>query len=133
MIFLHRLLRRIVPWSCLPAEGYWDALRSFDFPVGELMSIPEFMQKAEFRAKVSKVARSKIDVELERGKKSKSDVVAKTVMGESFNPFIDQGRQCLKNVAIEITRHPTFKQDLVVGLACFDFFCSVQVVENCCC
>ena len=81
--FLHRLLRRIVS-RCLPAEWDWDALRSFDFAVSELLGILEFMQKTEFRAKVLKVAGSNIDVERERGKKGKSDAVAKTVMGESL-------------------------------------------------
>ena len=119
--FLHRLLRKIVSRSCLPAEWDWDALRSFDFAVSELLGIPEFMQKTEFRAKVLKVAKSKIDVERERGKKGKSDVVAKTVMGESFNPFIDQGRQYIKIVAKELMKHLTFKSDLVIGLACFDY------------
>ena len=119
--FLHRLLRRIVPRSCLPSEWDWDALRLFDCAVGELLSIPEFIQKTEFRAKVLKAARSKIDVEHERGKKAKSDALAKTVMGESFNPFIDQGRQYIKEVAKEILRHLTFKSDLVIGLACFDY------------
>ena len=119
--FLHRLLGRIVARSCLPAEWDWDALRSFEFVVGELLGIPDFMQNTEFRAKVLKVATSKIDVERERGKKAKSVAVAKTVMGESFNPFIDQGRQYIKYVAKELMRHPTFKSDLVIGLACFDF------------
>ena len=119
--FWHRLLRRIVSRNCLPAEWDWDALRSFDFAVGELLGIPEFMQKTEFRAKVLEVSRSKIDVERERGKKGKSDVVAKTVIGESFNPFIDQGRQYIKYVAKELMRHPTFKSDLVVGLASFNY------------
>ena len=118
---LHRLLRRIVSRSCLPAEWDWDALRSFDFAVSEILGIPEFMQKTEFRAKVLRVARSKIDVERERGKKGKSDAIAKAVMGESFNPFIDQGRQYIKYVAKELIRHPTFKSDLVIGLACFDY------------
>ena len=107
--------------SCLPDEWDWDALRSFDFAVGELLSIPEFMQKTEFWAKVLKVARSKILVERERGKKSKSVAVAKAVMGESFNHFIDQGRQYIKYVAKELLRHTTFKSDLVVGLASFDY------------
>ena len=89
--------------------------------MSELLGIYEFMQKTEFRAKVLKVAKSKIDVEHERGKKGKSDVVAKTVMGESFNPFIDQGRQYIKCVAEELMKHPTFKSDLVIGLACFDY------------
>ena len=119
--FLHRLLRRIVSRSCLPAEWDWDALRSFDFAVSELLGIPEFMQTTEFRAKVLKVARSKIDVERERGKKGKSDAVAKTVMGESFNPFIDQGRQYIKYVVKELMKHTTFKSDLVVGLASFAY------------
>ena len=107
--------------SCLPAEWDWDELQSFDFAVGELLGIPEFMQKTEFRAKILKVAKSKIDVERDRGKKGMSDVVAKMVMGESFNPFIDQGRQYIKYVAIELMKHPTFKSDLVVGLASFDY------------
>ena len=119
--FLHRLLRRVVSRGCLPSEWDWDALRSFDFSVGELLSIPEFMRKTEFRSKVLKVAKSKIDVERERGKKAKSDSVAKTVMGESFNPFIDQGRQYVKYVVKELVRHPAFKSDLVIGLACFDY------------
>ena len=119
--FLHRLLRRIVSRSFLPAEWDWDALRSFEFAVSELLGIPGFMQKTEFRAKVLKVARSKIDVERERGKKGKSNAIAKTVMAESFNRFIDQGRQYIKYVAKELMRHPTFKSDLVIGLAFFDY------------
>ena len=119
--FLHRLLRRVVSRDCLPSEWDWDALRSFDFSVGELLGIPEFMRQTEFRSKVLKVAKSKIDVELERGKKSRSDTVAKTVMGESFNPFIDQGRQYVKYVAKELVKHPAFKSDLVVGLARFHY------------
>ena len=42
-------------------------------------------------------------------------------MGESFNPFIDQGRQYIKYVAKELVKRPTFKSDLVIGLACFDY------------
>ena len=119
--FLHRLLRRIVSRSCLLSEWDWDALRSFDFAVSELLGIPEFMQKTDFRSKVLKVAKSKIDVERERGKKARSDSVAKTVMGESFNPYIEQGRQYVKYVAKELVKHPTFESDLVIGLACFDY------------
>ena len=119
--FLQRLLRRILSRSCLPAEWDWDALQSFDFAVSELLGIPGFMQKTKFCVKVLKVARSKIDVERERGKKGKPDAVAKTVMGESFNPFFVQGRQYIKSVAKELMRHPTFKSDLVIGLACFDY------------
>ena len=119
--FLHRLLRRIVSRSCLPPEWDWDTLRYFDFAVSELLGIPEFMRKTEFRSKVLKVANSKIDVERERGKKARLDTVAKTVMGKAFNPFIDQDRQYIKYVAKKLVKHPTFKSDLVIGLACFDY------------
>ena len=93
----------------------------FDFAVSELLGIPDFMQKTEFQSKVLKVAKSKIDVERERGKKARSDTVAKTVTGESFNPFFDQGRQYIKYVAKELVKHPTFKSDLVIVLACFEY------------
>ena len=119
--FLHQLLRRIVSRSCLLDEWDWEALRSFDFAVVELFSFPGFMQKTEFRAKALKVARSKIDVERERGRKAKPDAVAKTVMGEASNPPNHQGKQYTKYVAKELLRHPTFKSDLVIGLACFDY------------
>ena len=119
--FLNRLLRRIVSRSCLPAEWEWVALQSFDFAVGEQLGIPEFMQQTQFRAKLLKVVSSKIDVKRGRGKKGKSDAVAKMVMGESYNPFVDQGRQNIKYVANELMRHPTFKSDLVFGLACLDY------------
>ena len=107
--FLQRLLRRIVPRSCLPDERDWDTVGYSDFAVSELLSISDFIQKTKFPAKALKVARSKFDVECERGKKTKSDAVVKTVMGESFNPFLDQGRQYIKFVANEMLRHPTFK------------------------
>ena len=128
--FLHRLLRRIVSRSCLPAVWDWEALRSFDFAVGELSGTPEFIQKTEFRAKLLNVARSKINVERERGKKGKTDAVAKTVMGESFNPFVDQGRQYIKYVAKELMRHPTFKSVLVIGLACFDYSVLIKLPKT---
>ena len=130
--FLHRLLRRIVSRSCLPAEWDWDALRSFDFAVSELLGIREFMRKTEFQAKVLKVARSKIDVERERGKKGKSDAVAKTVMGESFNPFIDQGRQYIKYVAKELMKTPHFQIRLGDWFSLLRLCSTVQITKDCC-
>ena len=119
--FSHRQLRKNVSRSCLPDEWDWDALRSFDFAVGELLSIPESMQKTEFRAKALKVAMLKIDVESERGKEAESDAVAKTVMGVSFNHSFDQVRQYMTYGAKELLRHPTFKSDLNIGLPCFEY------------
>ena len=59
-------------------------------------------------------------MERDRGKKTKVDMVAKTAMGKKFNPFIDQARHYLRYVAKELLRHPSFKSDRVVGVACFD-------------
>ena len=131
--FLHRLLRRIVSRSCLPAEWNWDALRSFDFAVSELLGIPEFMQRTEFRAKVLKVARSTIDVERERGKKGKSDAVAKTVMGESFNPFIDQGRQDIKKCSEGVDETPYVQIRLGDWFSLLRLCSTAQIAKHCCC
>ena len=38
-----------------------------------------------------------------------------------FNPYVKQGREYIRYVCAELLRHTTFKSDLVVGLACFDF------------
>ena len=118
---LHRFLRRILPWSCLLDEWDWDALRSSDFAVCKLLSIPGFVQKTEFRANALKVVKSKTDIEREREKETKSDAVVKTVMGESFNPFLDQGRQFTKCIPNELFRHSIFHSDLLIGLACFEY------------
>ena len=79
------------------------------------------MQKTEFWSKALRVARLKTDVEREREKKAKFDSVARAVIGRSFNPFIDQGRQYIKYGAKELLKHPTFKSDVVFGLASFDY------------
>ena len=79
------------------------------------------MRTTEFWAKALKVGRSKIDVERERGKQIRSGAVMKTVRPESFNPFLDRGRQFIKNVVNELLRHRTFKSGLVIGLACPDY------------
>ena len=83
------------------------------------MSVRNFMQKTEFRAKMVKVAKSKFGVEQDRGKKTKADVVAKAVMGETFNPFFDQARFYLRYEVKELLKHPSRKSDLVVELAGF--------------
>ena len=90
--FLYRLLRRVVKRTDLPDESDWDKMRSSDFAVDELLNIPEFMEQTEFRAEALKVAKSRIDVAQDRGKKVETDVLAHIVIGETFNPFIDQGR-----------------------------------------
>ena len=51
----------------------------------------------------------------------RTDVVAGTVMGEMFNPHVDQGRAYICYVCKELINHPFFKSNLVVGLACFDY------------
>ena len=56
-----------------------------------------------------------------RGKLTKADVVAQTVMWETFNPFIDQTRQHLRYVAKRFLKHRSFKPDRDGELACFDY------------
>ena len=119
--FFHRLLRRIVARECLPEENYLDALLEFDFTNVQLLSVSEFMEKTEFRTKAMRATKGRINVEREKNKKVRTDVVASTVMREMFNPHVDQGRAYIRYVCKELINHPTFKSDLVVGLACFDY------------
>ena len=65
-----------------------------------------------------------------KNKKAKTDVVAGTVMGEMFNPHVDQGRSYVRYVCKELINHPTFKSDLVVGLACFDYAVLFIIPKN---
>ena len=60
-------------------------------------------------------------MEKEKNKKVRTDVVAGTVMDEMFTPHFDQGRAYIRYVCKELINNPTFKSDLVVDLACFDY------------
>ena len=55
------------------------------------------------------------------GKRTKAGVVAKAVMGETFNPLINQAPRYLLYVMRELLKHLSFKSDLVVGSARFDY------------
>ena len=94
-VFLHHLLRRVVKRSDLPDKSDWEKVHSLDIAVEELLSIPEFMQRTELWAKALKVAKCRVDVERERGKKAKSDVVARNVTGGLLNPFLTRGDNIL--------------------------------------
>ena len=119
--FLHQLLRRIVSRESLPEENDWDALLGFGFIDAQLLSVSQFMEKTEFRTKAMRDAKGRINVEKEKSKKSKTDVIASAVMGKMFNPHVNQGRAYIRYVCSELLKHPTFKSVLVVGLACFDY------------
>ena len=119
--FLHRLLRRIVLPESLPEENDWDGLLGFEFIDTQLLSISLFMEKTEFRAKVMRAAKGRINVEKEKSKKSKTDVIASAVMGDMFNPHVNPGRAYVRYVCTELLKHPPFKSDLVKGMACFDY------------
>ena len=41
--------------------------------------------------------------------------------GDMFNPHVDQGWTYIRYVCKELLKHGTFKSDLEVGLACFDY------------
>ena len=118
--FLHRLLRRVTARESLPEENDWDALLGFDFTGVQLLSISQFMEKTEFRIKAMRAAKGRINVEKEKSKKAKTDVIASAVMGDMFNLHVNQGRAYNRHVCGEILKHSSFKSDLVVGLACFD-------------
>ena len=120
--FLHRLLRRIVERDILRDETDWEALRQYDFTSTEMLDVPTFMEQSDFRAKIMRVAESKINVERKKSKRQKtSEAVECSVIGATFNPFIDTGRTYIRSVAKELMKHPAFKSDLVMGMACFAF------------
>ena len=79
------------------------------------------MERTEFRSKAMRAAKGRINFEKEKSKKSKTDVIASAVMGDMFNPHVNQGRAYILYVCSEPLKHPTFKADLAVGLACFDY------------
>ena len=43
------------------------------------------------------------------------------MIGSTFNPFIETGRSYLRYVAKELIKHPSFKSDLVMGMASFNY------------
>ena len=55
-------------------------------------------------------------------RKSETDVIASAVMADMFNPHVNQRRVYIRCVCAELSKQPTFKFDLVVGLACFDIY-----------
>ena len=120
--FLHRLLRRIVERDVRTDENDWKVSRQYDFIETKFPDVPSFMEKSEFQAKALRVAKSKIDVERERSKRQKpSEVVARSVLGATFNPFIETGRSYIRYVAKVLVKHHSFKSDLVMGIASFDY------------
>ena len=120
--FLHLLLRRIMERETLPDENDWEALRQYDFIDTKFVDVPSFMEKTEFRAKAMRVAKSKIDVERVKSKHQRSsEVVARSVIGAIFNPFIETGRSYIRCVAKELIKHPSLESDLVMGMASFDY------------
>ena len=105
----------------MPEENDWDALQEFEFVNAQLLSVSQFMEKTEFRTKSMRAAKGRINVEKEKSKISKTDVIASAVMGNMFNPHVNQGRAYVRYVCSELLKHPTFKSDLVMGMACFDY------------
>ena len=125
--FLHQFLRRIVERDTSPDENDWEALRQYDFIQTNFMDVPSLfwflsVEDCEFRAKAMRVAESKLNVEWERSKRQKpSEAVARYVIGAAFNPFIETGRSYVRYVAKELIKLPSFKSDLVMGMASFDY------------
>ena len=119
---LHWLLRQIVERETLPDERDWETLRQYDFIETKFLDVPSIMEKSEFRAKAMRVAKSKIDVEQEESERQKPyEAVARSVIGATFNPFMETGRSYIRYVATELIKHPSFKSDLVIRMASFDY------------
>ena len=96
--FVHRLIGRIVTRDCLPEKDDWDALLEFDITNAQLLSVSHFMEKTEFRTKAVRAAKERLNVEREKNRMVRTDEVAGTVMGEIFNPHVDQGRAYIRYV-----------------------------------
>ena len=87
----------MVERDTLPDEIDWEALRKYDFIETKFLDVPSFMEKTEFRAKATRIAKSKNDVERGRSKRrSPSEAVARSVIGGTFNPFIETGRSYIR-------------------------------------
>ena len=121
LVLLHRLLRRIISRESLPEKDDWDALLGFEFVDAQLLSISQFMEKSVFRKKQMRAAKGRNNVQKEKSKGTKTDVIASAITGDMFNPHVNQRRAYFCYVRCELLKHPTFKFDLVVGLACFDY------------
>ena len=114
--FLHQLLRRIVSRESLPDENDWDALLGFEFVDAQLLTVSQFTEKTEFRTKAMRAANGRINVERVKSKRSKNDVIASAVMGDMFNPHVNQGRTHVRYVYTELLKHPTFGYSGGVGV-----------------
>ena len=114
-------MRRLVKRSYLLDESDWEKVHFFDFAVEEILSIPDFMQKNEFRAKALKVDKSETDMERDRGRTRRLTLMFALLWGRHFIPFLTGGCSILSTLQNIYWRHPTFKSDLVIGLACFDY------------
>ena len=93
----------------------------FDFTNAQFLSVSEFMEKSEFRTKALRAAKGRINVERQKNKKTRTDVMAGTVMDEIFYPHVNRGRAYNRYMCKEHINDPTLKSELVVVLACFDY------------
>ena len=120
--FLHRLLQRIVERDASADESDWETLRQYDFTSTNFIDVPFLMEKTECCSKTTRSAISNTDVERKKSKRQKpSEVVANFVIRATFYLFIDTGLTYIRYVAEKLIRHPSFKSDLVMGMACFDY------------
>ena len=121
--FLHRLLRRIVSRESLPEENNWVALLRFWFIEAQLLSNSQFMEKSEFRTKAMKDAKGRINVERDKHKKANTDTNASAVIGDIFNPHVNQRRAYIRYLCFDLLKHRTFKSDLLGGWLVSNIHC----------
>ena len=120
--FLHRLLQCIFARDALPEKIVWDGLLSVGFSNVQLLSVSKFLEKFEFRTKAMRAAKKcRISFEREKSNKTKTNTIASAVKRDMFNLHVDQRIGSIRYKCKGLLLRPTFKSDLVVGLACFDY------------
>ena len=103
-------------------EENCGTLRDSDFASVYFLNLPSFVVRRELRATATHVAKFKTDVEREKLERWKFyDAIARSVLSESFNPFIDNCRTYVRFVAKEMIKYPNFKSDFLMGMAIFDY------------
>ena len=100
--------------DCLPEEDNWDALVDFEFISVQLLYVSQYREKTQFRTNAMQAGKRRMNVEREKNKKQRTDALSGAVMGEMFNPHVDQGRANIRYVCKELIKHPTVNSDLVV-------------------
>ena len=119
---LLRLLQRFVVCDSMTVESDWQILSQYGFASTNFLDVPSFLEKTELRARSMPVSKLKVDAVREKIKRhGSSEICALSLIGATVNRFLDSGRIYIRYVPKELFKHPSFKWDLVMGMAWFDY------------